>query len=147
MASSLGKEIVPWFALLCFLIIVTLFLLNSFLFPFPFARGRWKDAAMSLGAAVPVAGMAVGVFKLGRKVAKPSKSFFQGIRKGQEYKIGKNGARIAPWGNRTGHRTGKYPHYHREVFDIEGNVKPGGSIKRHRPWDKKLTDKTLWDRF
>ena len=34
------------------------------------ARGNWKDAAMSLGAAVPVAGMAVGVFKLGRKAQK-----------------------------------------------------------------------------
>jgi len=72
---------------------------------------------------------------------------FGGVIRGSEYGIGINGARIAPFGNRTGHPTGRFPHYHRRVLDSKGNVKPGGSLKRHRPWDKRSTDKTWWDRF
>jgi len=66
---------------------------------------------------------------------------------GKEYNIGKNGTRLAPWGNRTGHKAGKFPHYHRKIFNRKGKVKQGQGIKRHRPWDKKPTDKSLWDRF
>ncbi len=48
--------------------------------------------------------------------------------RGHEYAFGKN-FRVAPWGNRTGHPTGRYPHYHRRYPG------PGGGIGRHRPWD------------
>lgn len=33
-----------------------------------------------------------------------------------QFAIGKN-LRIAPWGNRTGHPYGRFPHYHRRKFD------------------------------
>ncbi len=65
---------------------------------------------------------------------------------GKEITIGKNW-RIAPFGNRTGHPTGRFPHYHRSAKDASGKVKPGGSIKRHRPWDSRSTDKSWKDRF
>lgn len=69
------------------------------------------------------------------------------IYKGTEFGVGTSGARIAPFGNRTGHSTGRFPHYHRRALDSTGNVKPGGSLKRHRPWDKRSTDKSWKDRF
>ncbi|MGL4745930.1 MAG: RHS repeat-associated core domain-containing protein, partial [Dermatophilaceae bacterium] len=65
---------------------------------------------------------------------------------GREYKFGPN-FRIAPFGNRTGHPTGRYPHYHRRVVDDTGETLPGQGIGRHRPWDKKSTDTSFWDRF
>jgi RHS repeat-associated protein len=68
------------------------------------------------------------------------------IRTGREFQVTQN-FRIAPWGNRTGHPTGRYPHYHRRAFDPNGDVKKGGSIKRHRPWDTRSTDRSFWDRF
>ena len=37
------------------------------------ARGRWKDAAMSLGAAVPIVGMAAGLYRLGKGGLKGAK--------------------------------------------------------------------------
>ena len=37
------------------------------------ARGRWKDAAMSLGAAVPIVGMAAGLFKIGKGLGQAKK--------------------------------------------------------------------------
>lgn len=66
---------------------------------------------------------------------------------GQEFRMGN--IRIAPLGNRTGHPTGRYPHYHRGVPDPKspGNSLPGQSPRRHRPWDTKSTDKTFLDRF
>jgi RHS repeat-associated protein len=69
-------------------------------------------------------------------------------RYGREIKIGSN-CRIAPFGNRTGHPTGKYPHYHRGVPDPNspGHSLPGQSKKRHRPWDTKSTDRSWRDRF
>jgi RHS repeat-associated protein len=48
--------------------------------------------------------------------------------KGQELRFSKN-FRIAPFGNRTGHRFGELPHYHRRYPG------PGGGIGRHRPWE------------
>lgn len=70
-----------------------------------------------------------------------------GFRAGGELSIGKNW-RFAPWGNRTGHPYGKFPHYHRRAVDPRtGETIPGGSIKRHRPWEPKLSDKTLKDRL
>jgi RHS repeat-associated protein len=72
----------------------------------------------------------------------------RGYATGAELSIGRN-FRLAPWGNRTGHPTGRWPHYHRRggPIDAKGNPPPGQSIKRHRPWDKKSTDKCVCDRF
>ena len=57
------------------------------------------------------------------------------------------GVRIAPFGNRSGHRTGRWPHYHRQRRDGSGNTRPGQGIKRHRPWDTRATDTSWLDRF
>jgi RHS repeat-associated protein len=65
---------------------------------------------------------------------------------GYEYSFGRD-FRIAPWGNRTGHPIGKWPHYHRRGKDDQGNTIPGQGIGRHRPWEKKSTDKCECDRF
>jgi hypothetical protein len=70
----------------------------------------------------------------------------RGYATGAELSIGRN-FRIAPWGNRTGHPTGRYPHYHRRGTDANGNTLPGQGIGRHRPWDKKSTDTCGCDRF
>ena len=58
---------------------------------------------------------------------------------GKEFTV--KGIRFKPLGHWTAkHNNGKanwparLPHYHRQVKDKKGNVKPGGSIKRHRPW-------------
>lgn len=69
-------------------------------------------------------------------------------RYGREIELGSN-CRIAPFGNRTGHPTGKYPHYHRRVPDPRNpaNSLPSQGIKRHRPWDKKSGDTSWRDRF
>ncbi len=68
-------------------------------------------------------------------------------RTGKEISFGKN-LRIAPFGNRTGHPTGKFPHYHRRPKPNEkGQVPRGQGINRHRPWDVQPSDKSLWDRF
>lgn len=68
------------------------------------------------------------------------------IRLGYEISAGKN-FRIAPFGNRTGHPLGRFPHYHRRVTDPKGETMPGQGIGRHRPWESKSTDKSFWDKF
>ncbi|OYU69721.1 MAG: hypothetical protein CFE28_06720 [Alphaproteobacteria bacterium PA2] len=67
---------------------------------------------------------------------------------GKEFTIAKN-LRIAPFGNRTGHPTGELPHYHRSVPNPKraGHSMPGQSMKRHRPWDSKPSDRRFLDRF
>ena len=68
-------------------------------------------------------------------------------RIGKEFSFGKN-FRIAPLGNRTGHPTGRFPHYHRRPKPNEKNQVPRGQgIKRHRPWDSTPDDTSFWDRF
>jgi len=68
-------------------------------------------------------------------------------RTGMEFKIGKN-FRFAPLGNRTGHPTGKYPHYHRRPTpNAKGQVPRGQGMKRHRPWDKSPDDNNFRSRF
>ena len=68
-------------------------------------------------------------------------------RTGKEFSFGKN-FRIAPLGNRTGHPIGRFFHYHRRGIDPKtGDTLPGQGIGRHRPWEKKSTDKSFWDRF
>jgi len=71
----------------------------------------------------------------------------RGYRTGHEIRLGSN-VRIAPFGNRTPHPIGRYPHYHRRGVDpATGATKPGQGIGRHRPLEKKSTDKSFWDRF
>jgi len=66
---------------------------------------------------------------------------------GREFRFGRN-FRIAPFGNRTGHPTGRFPHYHRRGVDPNtGLTKPGQGIGRHRPWDSRSTDRAWWERF
>ena len=68
-------------------------------------------------------------------------------RLGHELAFGRN-ARIAPFGNRTGHPIGRFPHYHRRGRPLpNGQTPPGQGIGRHRPWEKKSTDKKFTDRF
>lgn len=67
---------------------------------------------------------------------------------GREYKVGPNGARVAPFGNRTGNKFGEWPHYHRRGPQIApGRSADGQGIGRHRPWQPSNHDKTFWDRF
>ncbi|MDG6894246.1 RHS repeat domain-containing protein [Volucribacter amazonae] len=58
---------------------------------------------------------------------------------GKELKIGKN-MRIAPFGNRTNHPIGKYPHYHRRGKPVNGKTPDAQGIGRHRPWETKQSD-------
>src|SRR6266446_1106170 len=69
-------------------------------------------------------------------------------RYGREIEVGES-CRIAPFGNRTSHPTGRWPHYHRRVPDPK---RPGEGLRdqgigRHRPWDTKPTDRSWKDRF
>jgi len=72
---------------------------------------------------------------------------YTGYASGREFCIGR--CRIAPFGNRTGHPTGRFPHYHRATPDPNnpGQSMPGQGIGRHRPWDTKSTDTGFEDRF
>ncbi|MFP4439784.1 MAG: RHS repeat-associated core domain-containing protein, partial [Chloroflexaceae bacterium] len=73
-------------------------------------------------------------------------------RVGKEFSIGRN-FRIAPFGNRTGHRFGEYPHYHRvrrfgpKFPGKRFTPRPGQGMDRHRPWEPDPRDKSLLDRF
>ena len=66
---------------------------------------------------------------------------------GREISLGRN-FRIAPFGNRTGHPIGRWPHYHRRGIDrATGQTKPGQGIGRHRPFESKPQDSSWRDRF
>jgi RHS repeat-associated protein len=74
-------------------------------------------------------------------------ALYRGYRLGREISFGKN-FRIAPFGNRTGHPIGRFPHYHRRGVDsATGQTRPGQGIGRHRPWEKKSPDTSIWSRF
>jgi RHS repeat-associated protein len=88
----------------------------------------WVQVGIS-GALGAVGGQSLKWFKLGK-----------------EFKWGKN-FRAAPFGNRTGHPLGRWPHYHRRGVDPTGATKPGQGIGRHRPWETKSTDTSFWDRL
>ena len=71
-----------------------------------------------------------GLEGLGRILSGNAKAFAVGCAagaylRGQEWPRGGKNFRIAPFGNRTGHPTGEYPHYHRGVPDPS---KPGQSL-------------------
>jgi len=68
--------------------------------------------------------------------------FFKGVadvtdmaRYGREINLTEN-CRVAPFGNRTAHPVGRWPHYHRRIVGPDGKTVPGGSMKWHRPWEK-----------
>ncbi len=65
---------------------------------------------------------------------------------GREITIGSN-FRLAPFGNRTGHPQGKFPHYHRRRIGPNGKPLEGQGLPRHRPWQKMGPDTSFWDRF
>lgn len=90
----------------------------------------WKSVAVSAGVGAAL-GPAVGA--AGRS------AWF-----GREFYVGKN-MRVALFGNRTGHRYGKYPHYHRRVLNPRtGQPFKGQGIKRHRPWEPKQNMTSLF---
>ena len=69
------------------------------------------------------------------------------FQEGSEFVIGQNW-RIAPFGNRSGHPIGRWPHYHRRgTPGPDGKTPPGQGIGRHRPLEKKGCDKDFCDRF
>jgi hypothetical protein len=87
-----------------------------------------------------VGGAAKGAYGAGKTVYKYAKY-------GQEVKFGKN-LRVAPFGNRTGHKIGRYPHYHRRgAPGPNGKTPDGQGIGRHRPWENSQHDKCWKDRF
>lgn len=114
------------------------------------AKGACGDAIVSaaVDTTLGIGGAGAGALgrHLGNKVANGGESLVSQVRAGREYRFG-NDLRIAPWGNRTGHQTGKYPHYHRRVRDQHGQSVHGQGISRHRPWDRKSSDTSFWDRF
>jgi RHS repeat-associated protein len=64
----------------------------------------------------------------------------------KEWKVG--GWRVNPNGDRSSNnKNARKPHYHRRRVGPNGDTLPGQGIGRHRPWDKKATDKSFWDRF
>ncbi len=67
---------------------------------------------------------------------------------GREYSFGRN-FRVAPFGNRTGHPIGRWPHYHRRVPDPHhpGQSLHGQGIDRHRPWESSTHDTSWLDRW
>lgn len=86
--------------------------------------GRAAFVAMDIGRAA-------GIFAMfAAPIAEPAAY-------GREYNIGSNGTRIAPFGNRTSHRYGRWPHYHRAIPDPKrpGHSLPGQGIRKHRPWE------------
>lgn len=69
----------------------------------------------------------------------------RGFARGKEWSLpfgieqnpnGKPG-RFAPFGNRTGHEWGEFPHYHRSIWDPHkpGASLPNQSLKQHRPYE------------
>ncbi|HET9225497.1 MAG TPA: RHS repeat-associated core domain-containing protein [Thermoanaerobaculia bacterium] len=79
----------------------------------------------------------------GGAASKAHKAF----KAGREIKFGKN-LRIAPWGNRTGHKYGRWPHYHRRgKLGPNGQPGPGQGIGRHRPWEPPAPGQPWRSRF
>lgn len=100
------------------------------------------DITLGQAIAIPPLIGAAGV--LLPEAAAAAAGAYRFARAGRELSFGPN-FRIAPFGNRTGHPTGKYPHYHRRP---SAKPPPGQSIDRHRPWDKDDRFDTNWrDRF
>jgi hypothetical protein len=69
-------------------------------------------------------------------------------RYGREIHVGRR-MRIAPFGNRTGHPIGRWPHYHRPRPDPSRprDSLPFQGTGRHRPWESYREDQSFFDRF
>lgn len=104
--------------------------------------GNIAAAAGGATAAAGAIGIGVGV-AADTTIITP---LIRDISRGREYKIGED-IRLAPWGNRTGHEIGKWPHYHRRGLNPNGETEPGQGIGRHRPWESKPSDKDWCSRF
>lgn len=98
---------------------------------------------ISLGEAIAIPPLVGAAAALAPSVAAAAASAYRFARYGGELKAGRD-LRIAPFGNRTQHPTGRWPHYHRRP---SSSPPPGQSLKRHRPWDNNAADKSFWDRF
>jgi len=109
------------------------------------AEAATLGAPGNAAAITGLAGAATGAagYGAGARVVTP---LLRDILTGREYKIGDD-LRLAPWGNRTGHELGRWPHYHRRATDSEGVTLPGQGIGRHRPWETKSPDKNMCARF
>ena len=107
--------------------------------------GTPGNTAAVTGGATAVAG-AIGISAGAAIDAAVITPLIRDVTKGYEYKIGED-IRLAPWGNRTGHEIGKWPHYHRRGLDPNGETEPGQGIGRHRPWESKPSDKNWCSRF
>lgn len=82
------------------------------------------------------------------RVKTPIENKVQYWKGGGEEKFFGGDLRIAPYGNRTGHPIGEYPHYHRRGPQTGPNESaPGQGIGRHRPWERSTHDRSFWDRF
>jgi hypothetical protein len=70
-----------------------------------------------------------------------------GFATGKEIALGRN-FRIAPWGNRTGDKGGRFPRYHRRwPAGPNGRPRYGGSIRKHRPWEPPPEGAPWWRIF
>jgi RHS repeat-associated protein len=72
--------------------------------------------------------------------------YHRGYDRGGELSFGKD-FRVAPFGNRTQHPQGRFPHYHRRAYDSKGRVRYDQGMGRHRPWEPRDSDQSLFDRF
>ncbi|MEM7621460.1 MAG: hypothetical protein AAF228_13620, partial [Pseudomonadota bacterium] len=118
-----------------------------------YTSGRVNDASWIYDVAAGVGGVvkAFGRSILGGVQAVPGKTkdAYLFVKKGREFPYKGKNWRIAPFGNRTGHSLGKWPHYHRQglINPRTGETRAGQSMKRHRPWESNKNDKSFWDRF
>ncbi|MGH9943950.1 MAG: DUF4214 domain-containing protein [Pyrinomonadaceae bacterium] len=71
----------------------------------------------------------------------------KGFQAGKEIVLRGGRLRIAPFGNRTGHPYGRWPHYHRQRIGPNGRVRYDQGMRRHRPWEPRSTDRSWRDRF
>ncbi len=75
----------------------------------------------------------------------PVKRTLSGWRSGRELSIGK--VRVSLGNSKTLNSVARKPHYHRVKIGDNGKPLQGQGMRRHRPWEKKSTDKQWRDRF
>ncbi|MGL4854115.1 MAG: hypothetical protein ACRC37_02560 [Lentisphaeria bacterium] len=102
--------------------------------------GQWADSSSGAYTGGIITGIATTALVSGRAT-------YVGYKNGSEIASKSKNLRIAPFGNRTGNKLGRFPHYHRRGIDKSGNTRNGQGIGRHRPWEKKSSDKNFRDRF
>ncbi len=101
--------------------------------------------ALSAGAGGATLSRVCNVAKRGIRYARKGREIV--IKNGGRFGL-KNGDRIAPFGNRTGHKYGRWTHYHRRGEKLpNGQTRPGQSRDRHRPFEPSKFDKSWRERF